>query len=110
MKWKLSSLSPWFLFLLWLNILDILVTNPSFEANPFTLYLWGKLGMVLSAWIKIGQVLLFGFLCVLTRKVTRPTEWRFAKKLLLGTLMVLVAFYIFVVVWNTILYFSLPLG
>lgn len=109
-KWKPSSLSPWFLFLLCLNILDILVTNPSFEANPFTLYMWGKLGIVLSAWIKIGQVLVFGFVCVLAKKITKPMDWRLIKKLLLGTLVVLVTFYVVVVVWNTLLYFSLPLG
>lgn len=109
MRWKPSSLTPWFLFLLLLNILDILVTNPAYEANPLTLYMWGRLGIFLSAWIKIGQVLSFGALCALTRKVAKPAEWPFARKLLLGTLVVLVAFYMFVVTWNLILYISFPL-
>ena len=108
-KWKSSSLAPWFLFLLWLNILDVVVTNPAYESNPFALYMWGKVGIFLSAWIKIGQVLFFGVLCALTKKVAKPTEWPIVKKLLLGTLIVLVAFYIFVVAWNIILYVSFPL-
>jgi len=108
-EWKLSSLAPWFLFLLWLNILDILVTNPTYESNPFTLYMWGNIGIFLSAWIKIGQVLFFGVLCALTKKVAKPSEWPFARKLLHGTLIVLVAFYVFVVAWNLILYVSLSL-
>jgi len=40
------------------------------------------------------------------KKAASPVEWLFARKLLLGTLIVLVAFYTFVVVWNTILYVS----
>jgi len=108
-EWKLSSLASWFLFLLWLNILDILVTNPAYESNPFALYMWANMGIFLSASIKIGQVLFFGVLCLLIKKVAKPTEWPFARKLLLGTLFVLVAFYIFVVAWNTILYILLPL-
>ena len=109
MEWELSSLAPWFLFLLLLNILDVLVTNPVYESNPFTLYMWGKLGIILSAWIKVGLVLFFGVLCVLAKKVAAPIEWPFARKLLLGTLIVLVAFYIFVVAWNMVLYVSFPL-
>ncbi len=109
MEWKLSSLTPWFLFLLCLNILDILVTNPAYESNPFTLHMWGEIGIFLSAWIKIGQVLFFGVLCALTKKVAKPTEWLFARKLLQGTLFVLVAFYLFVVAWNIILHVSFPL-
>ncbi|UCG37517.1 MAG: hypothetical protein JSV64_04405 [Candidatus Bathyarchaeota archaeon] len=109
MEWKLSSLANWFLFLFCLNILDILVTNPAYEANPFTLYMWGNVGIFLSAWIKIGQVLSFGVLCALVKKVAKPTEWRFARRMLLGALVVLVAFYLFVVVWNVFLRVSLPL-
>lgn len=109
MEWKLSSLAPWFLFLLWLNLLDILVTNPAFESNPFTLAMWRNIGFFLSAWIKICQVLLFGLLCTLIKKVAGPTEWLFARKLLLGTLIALVAFYLFVVAWNIAIYISLSL-
>ncbi len=109
MEWKLSSLAPWFLFLLLLNVLDILVTNPTYESNPFTLYIWGQIGIFLSAWIKIGLVLFFGVLCVSAKKVAKPNEWSFARKLLLETLIVLVAFYIFVVTWNVILFIPLSL-
>jgi hypothetical protein len=103
-EWRISSLSSWFLSLLLLNILDILVTNPTFESNPFTLYMWGKVGILLSAGIKIGLVLFFGILCILTKRVARPAEWAFASRLLRGTLIALVAFYIFVVAWNMIQY------
>lgn len=109
MEWKLSSLTPWFLFLLFLNIFDIFVTNPVYESNPFTLYIWGHIGIFLSAWIKIGLVLFFGVLCVSAKKAAKPNEWPFARKLLLETLIVLVAFYIFVVTWNVILFVSFPL-
>ncbi len=106
MNLKPSSLTPWFLFLFWLNILDILVTNPAYESNPVTLYMWGKLGIFLSAWIKIGLVLFFGVLCALASKVAKPDEWLLARKLLLGILIALVAFYMFVVTWNMLLFFS----
>ncbi len=109
MEWKLSSLTSWFLFLLLLNVLDIFVTNPAYESNPFTLYIWGHVGIFLSAWIKIGLVLFFGILCVSAKKVAKPTEWAFARKALLGILIVLVAFYIFVVTWNAILFVSFSL-
>jgi len=108
-EWKLSSLTPWLLFLLLLNFLDVLVTNPAYESNPFTLYIWGQIGIFLSAWIKIGLVLFFGVLCASAKKVAKPAEWAFAKKALLGILIVLVAFYIFVVTWNVILFVSFPL-
>ncbi len=92
--------------LLFLNFLDILVTVPVYEANPLTLYLWETIGISFSALIKIGLVLLFGGLCQLTRMVATPTEWIFSKKLLEGILILLVAFYIFVVIWNTTLLIS----
>jgi len=98
-----SSLEFWFSFLFLLNIIDILVTNPAYESNPFTLYLWGQIGILLSAWIKMGLVLFFGFLCAFAKKLAKPTEWPFARKVFLGILIVLVAFYIFVVTWNLIL-------
>jgi len=104
--WKLSSLAPWFLFLLLLNVFDVLVTNPAHESNPLTLYIWGQIGIFLSAWVKIGLVLFFGVLCASAKKVAKPTEWLFAKKILLGTLIVLIAFYIFVVTWNIIIFVS----
>jgi len=102
MGWK-SSLAPWFLFLLSLNLLDILVTNPALESNPFTLFMWEEVGVFLSAWIKVGLVLLFGGLCALAKKLAKPTEWPFAEKLLRGTLILLVFFYVFVVAWNILL-------
>jgi hypothetical protein len=108
-EWKSSSLAPWFLFLFLLNVFDVLVTNPAYESNPFTLYIWGQIGIFLSAWIKIGLVLFFGVLCASAKKVAKPAEWVFARKILLGILIVLVAFYIFVVTWNTILFFSFAL-
>jgi len=95
--------------LLGLNILDVLVTNPAFESNPFTLFMWERLGIFLSASFKIGQVLLFGALCILVKKVAEPAEWVYARKLLWGTLVVLVAFYSFVVAWNMFIYVSFTL-
>jgi hypothetical protein len=103
---KQLSLKCWFLLLLGLNILDVLVTNPAFESNPFTLFMWRQLGIFLSAWIKIGQVLLFGVLCILAKKVAKPAEWAFARKLLLAMLVILVSFYSFVVTWNIVVYVS----
>jgi len=103
------SLPWWFLFLLYLNIFDILVTNPAYEANPLTLYLWGEIGIFLSATIKIGLVLFFGVLYASAKKFAKPTEWPFARELFQKMLVVLVAFYIFVVTWNLILLiFSFP--
>jgi len=86
-----------------LVVLDIFSTNPITEGNPLTLYLWAQLGIFLSAWIKIGQVLLFGVLCFSAKKVAKPNEWLAARKILLGLLRILVAFYIFVVSWNVVL-------
>lgn len=90
--------------LLWLNIFDVLITTPTYEANPVTLYLWGKIGIFLSAWLKIGLVLLLGGLCQITRMVATPTDWILSRKLLRGILIVLVSFYIFLAVWNTIIF------
>jgi hypothetical protein len=100
---RLSSLEPWFLLLLSLNVFDILTTVPAYEANPVTLYLWGQLGFLLAAWLKIGLVLCFGLLCIFTQKVAEPDEWDFAKKVFLGLLRVLVAFYVFVVIINVMI-------
>ena len=105
LRWVQSSVGKWFLTLLSLNILDILVTTPAYEANPFTLYLWGKIGIFLSAWVKIGLVLLLGVLIVCTKKIATPVEWALSRKLLRGILLMLVAFYVFVVVWNCFLIF-----
>lgn len=104
MKRISTSIGKWFLALFWLNIFDIIITTPAYEANPVTIYLWGRIGIFLAAWLKIGLVLLLGGLCQIIRIVATPTEWAFSRKLLRGTLVLLVAFYIFVVVWNTILF------
>ncbi|MGA2310108.1 MAG: DUF5658 family protein [Candidatus Bathyarchaeia archaeon] len=104
MEWKSSSLVPWFLLLLSLNVLDISFTNPSREANPLTLLSWAQIGILPSACIKIGLVLLFGILCAITRKVTSQTDWNLAARLMRGILIALVAFYTFVVTWNMILW------
>lgn len=106
MKSSPSSLASSFLLLLWLNILDILLTNPACEANPFTLYVWGKVGVLLSAWIKIGLVLLFGVLIVLTKKSATPSEWAFSSMLFQAILILLGAFYSFVVIWNSLLFIT----
>ena len=100
---KSGSLVPWFLSLLSLNVMDILFTNPSREANPLTLLSWAQIGILPSACMKIGLVLLFGILCTITRKVTNQIEWNLAARLMRGMLIVLVAFYTFVVAWNMIL-------
>ena len=104
MDWKSGSLVPWFLLLLSLNVMDILFTNPSREANPLTLLSWAQIGILPSACIKIGLVLLFGILYVITRKVTNQIDWNLAVKLKRGILIALVAFYTFVVGWNMILW------
>lgn len=104
MKWKLGSLVPWFLSLLSLNVMDILFTNPSREANPVTLLSWAWIGILPSACMKIGSVFLFGILCVITKKVANQTDWNLAAGVMRGILIVLVAFYTFVVAWNIILW------
>jgi hypothetical protein len=86
-----------------LNILDILVTNPAHEANPLTLYFWGEIGILLSATIKIGLVIFFGVLYISAKIFVKPSEWPFTRKIFQGILVALVAFYIFVVLWNLIL-------
>ena len=107
MELKLSSLTPWLLSLFLLTILDVLTTNPNYESNPFTLFMWAQIGIFLSAWVKIGQVMFLGVLCLSAKKIAKPAEWLFAKKILLGILIVLVAFYIFVVIWNVVcVYFT----
>jgi hypothetical protein len=103
MEWKSASLVPWFLLLLSLNILDISFTNPSSEANPLTLFSWTKIGILPSACIKVGLVLFLGILCVITKKLANPTDWNLAGRLLRGMLIVLVAFYSFIVTWNIVL-------
>lgn len=100
----LSSLRLWFMLLLSLNVFDILTTMPAYEANPVTLYIWSRLGFFLAAWFKIGLVLLFGLLFVVAQKVSSPNEWGFAEKVFLGLLKILVAFYVFVVLINVVVY------
>jgi hypothetical protein len=96
-------MTSWFLLVLSLNIFDILLTNPAYEINPVTLYLWGTLGILLSAGIKMGLVLVLGGLIVLIKKVAKPAEWIVSSKLLHMILMALAAFYAFVVVTNLLL-------
>ncbi len=101
MSWtQLSSIKVWFTTLLLLNILDIATTMPLYESNPVTLYLWGQIGIFLSAWVKIGLVLLFGILCVVAKKVAAPHEWKFTSKVFGALLVLLVAYYVFVVTVN----------
>ena len=101
MKWlQLSSLKVWFTTLFLLNILDIATTSPLYEANPVTLYLWGQIGIFLSAWIKIGLVLVFGALCVTAKKLADSHEWAIAHKVFNIMLVFLVSYYAFVVAVN----------
>jgi len=104
MEWKSASLVPWFLVLLSLNILDISFTNPSSEANPFTRFSWTEIGILPSAFIKVGLVLFLGILCIIAKKLADPTDWNLAGRLLRGMLIVLVAFYSFIVAWNIALW------
>ena len=104
MKWIDISIGKWLLMLFCLNVFDILITTPAYEANPVTLYIWGRIGIFFSAWLKIGLVLLLGGLCQITRIVATPTDWVLSRNLLRGILIVLVAFYIFLAAWNTIIF------
>ncbi len=101
---KQSSFELWFLLLLSLNVFDILMTVPAYEANPVTLYVWERVGFFLAAWIKIGLVLFFGLLFVVAQKVASPNEWSFAEKVFRGLLKILVAFYVSVVLINVAIY------
>jgi len=83
-----------------LNVLDIATTMPLYESNPVTLFLWGQIGIFLAAWFKIGLVLLFGILCVVAKKVTNPHEWEFTSQVFRAILIILVAYYAFVVTVN----------
>jgi hypothetical protein len=62
------------------------------------------MGILPSASLKVGLVLFFGILCVITKKVASPTDWNLAGRLLRGILIALVAFYLFIVAWNIILW------
>lgn len=97
---KPPSLWIWFLLLLLLNVLDIFTTVPAREVNPVTLYAWELLGFFPAAWSKIGLVLFFGLLCLVAWKMAKQDDWKLAKKLFLGLLKALVAFYVFVVSTN----------
>jgi hypothetical protein len=111
MNWlQLSSIKVWFATLFLLNILDIATTSPLYEANPVTLHLWGQIGIFLSAWVKIGLVLLFGILCVTAKKVATPHEWKFTRQVFKAMLIVLVAYYTFVVTVNLMITVSLLTG
>ena len=103
MNWlRLSSLKVWFTTLFLLNIFDIATTSPLYEANPVTLYLWGQIGIFLSAWIKIGMVLVFGALCATAKKVAAPHEWKITRQVFTTMLIVLVTYYAFVVAMNLV--------
>ena len=104
MKRNSGPLVPWFLLLLSLNVMDILFTNPSREANPVTLLSWAWIGIFPSACMKIGSVFLFGILVVITKKMANQTDWDLAAGLMRRILIVLVTFYTFVVAWNIILW------
>lgn len=97
---KSASLLGLFVALFLLNVLDIATTAPAYESNPVTLYLWGEIGIFLSAWVKMGLVLLFGILCFATKKVAAAEEWEFARKVFHGMLIVLAVYYAFVVANN----------
>ncbi len=97
---RLPSLLGWFLALLLFNVLDIATTMPMYESNPVTLYLWGRIGIFFSAWVKIGLVLLFGTLFYVAEKVATPEEWEFTEKVFHGVLIILVVYYAFVVAIN----------
>jgi len=103
MNWLRSSIKIWFTTLFLLNVLDIATTTPMYESNPVTLFLWGQIGIFLAAWFKIGLVLLFGILYVVARKVTNPHEWEFTSQIFTAILIILVAYYAFVVTVNLII-------
>jgi hypothetical protein len=104
MNWlQLSSIKVWFTALFLLNILDIATTSPFYEANPVTLYFWGQIGIFLSAWVKIGLTLFFGTLCVVAKKVAAPHEWKFTSQIFRAILIILVAYYAFVVTVNLLI-------
>lgn len=95
-----SSIRVWFTTLFLLNVLDIATTKPLYESNPVTLFLWGQIGIFLAAWFKISLVLLFGILCLVAKKVAAPHEWEFTSQVFRAILILLVAYYAFVVTVN----------
>lgn len=97
---RTSSLLGWFFALLLLNLVDIATTIPVYESNPVTLYLWGQIGIFLSAWVKMGLVGILGVLCLAANNVATPEEWESARKIFLGMMIILVAYYGFVVAVN----------
>ncbi len=97
---KSASLVGLFLALFLFNVLDIATTTPVSESNPVTLYLWGQIGIFLSAWVKMGLVALFGILCLIAKKVATPDEWKFTEKVFHGMLIILVVYYAFIVTNN----------
>jgi hypothetical protein len=105
---KASSLTCWLIFLLLLNIIDILVTNPVYEVNPITRYIWREVGYFPAAGIKVGQVVLLGILVASAKKFATPSEWLYVRRLFRGMVILLVTFYIFVVAWNSILFIAFP--
>ncbi|MCW4001880.1 MAG: hypothetical protein NWE97_01640 [Candidatus Bathyarchaeota archaeon] len=101
MKWlSLSSLEVWFTTLFQSNILDIATTSPLSEVNPVTLHLLGQIGIFLSAWIKIGLVLVFGALCVIAKKAVGSHEGQIVRKVFTTIPSFLVTHCVFVVTVN----------
>ena len=83
-----------------LNALDIATTMPMYESNPVILFLWGQIGFFLTAWFKMGLVLLFGILCIVAKKVAALHEWEITSRIIRAILIILVAYYAFVVAVN----------
>ena len=110
MNWLRSSIKVWFMTLFLLNVLDIATTKPLYESNPVTLYVWGQIGIFLAAWVKMGLVSLFGILCVVAKKVAAPHEWDFTSQFFRAILIILVAYYSFVVTVNLIVTILSPVG
>ena len=110
MNWLRSSIKVWFTTLFLLNVLDIATTMPMYESNPVTLFLWGQIGIFLAAWFKICLVLLFGILCIVAKKVINPHEWEFTSQVFRALLIILVAYYAFVVTVNLIVTVSSLVG
>ena len=102
MNWLRLSIKVWFMTLFLLNAIDIATTMPLYESNPVTLFLWGQIGVFLAAWFKIGLVLFFGILCVVAKKVAAPYEWEFTSQIFRAILIILVAYYAFVVTVNLV--------
>ena len=92
--------------LLLLNVLDIATTVPRYEINPVTLLFWQKIGIIPSALFKIGLVIIFGGLLLVAKRVVNSNEWEFTSNLFEKILILLVAYYAFVVTSNATIFFA----